>query len=195
MNSPERITTLLLDCSFLPYSFLTAKATFLHLLKNNIKSFDAEENIIDSNLEWFSNNVHLYEDQPYLRSKNKTWFIPTVAVIKARFFYNRKKLPKTLSMSKLCRVFNFTCQICYEKFDKQDLTIEHIFPRSKGGTKSIENISLTCHSCQQKKKDLYPFFDKFGKNIKSIPTPLPVIPKTSVAIRKEWEKFFIYKTI
>ena len=195
MNSPERITTLLLDSSFLPYSFLTAKATFLHLIKNNIKSFDAEGNIIDSNLEWFSNNIRLYEDQPYLRSKDKTWFIPTVAVIKARFFYNRKKLPKTLSVSKLCHIFNFTCQICYEKFDKQDLTIEHIFPKSKGGTKSIENISLTCHSCQQKKKDLYPFFDKFGKNIKSIPTPLPVIPKTSVAIRKEWEKFFIYKTI
>lgn len=195
MNNTDKITTLLLDSYFLPYTFLTAKATFLHLLKNNIKSFDAEGNIIESNLDWFSNNVAFYDDQPFLRSKDKVWFIPTLAVIKARFFYDRRKLPKTLGITKLCHIFNFTCQICFEKFDKKDLTIEHIFPKSKGGTKGIENISLSCHGCQQKKKDIYPFFDKFGKSINSIPTPLPVMPKTSVKVREEWEKFFIYKTI
>jgi len=195
MNNTDRITTLLLDSYFLPYTFLTAKATFLHLLKNNIKCFDANGNIIESNLEWFSNYPAFYEDQPFLRSKDKVWFIPTLAVIKTRFFYDRRKLPKTLSVTKLCHIFNFTCQICFEKLDKKDLTIEHIFPKSKGGTKGIENISLSCHNCQQKKKDIYPFFDKFGKTINSIPTPLPVIPKTSVKIREEWEKFFVYKSI
>ena len=32
----NQITTLLLDSSFMPYTFLTGRATFLHLIKNNM---------------------------------------------------------------------------------------------------------------------------------------------------------------
>lgn len=195
MSDANQITTLLLDSSFLPYTFLTAKSTFLHLVKNNIKCFDANENLIESNLEWFSNNFALHEDQPFLRSKNKTWFLPTVAVIKTKFFLNRKKLPKTVNKHALCNVFDHTCQICFEKFNKSSLTIEHIYPKSKGGTKNIENITLTCISCNQNKKDIYPFINKKGEKINSVPVPIPVLPKYSVKIRNEWEKFFVYKKI
>lgn len=195
MNDVNKITTLLLDSTFLPYTFLTAKSTFLHLVKNNIRCFDADENLIDSNLDWFQNDFSLHEDQPFLRSKNKIWFLPTVAVIKTKFFRNPRKLPKTVNLQTLCGIFDHTCQICFEKFNKSDLTIEHIFPKSKGGTKTIENITLTCSRCNQNKKDIYPFVDINGSNINSIPVPLPVLPKTSVKTRKEWEKFFIYKKL
>jgi len=195
MNDVNKLTTLLLDASFLPYSFLTAKSTFLHLVKNNIKCFDAEGNIIESNYEWFDGNVPLYDDQPFLRSKNKTWFLPTIAVVKTRFYVNKKRLPRTLSLQKLCVLFDYTCQICYEKFPKQDLTIEHIYPRSKGGNTNIENISLSCSNCNQKKRDIYPFYNVKGKKINTIPLPLPVIPKSGVGIREEWEKFFVYKKL
>ena len=66
MSNVNQITTLLLDSSFMPYTFLTGKVTFLHLIKNNIKCFDASENLIDNNLQWFSNQgVNFYKDQPY----------------------------------------------------------------------------------------------------------------------------------
>jgi 5-methylcytosine-specific restriction endonuclease McrA len=192
----NQITTLLLDNSFLPYSFLTGRAAFIHLIKNNIKCFDASENIIDNNFEWFRNEgLSFYEDQPFLTSKDKIWFIPTVAVIKKSFFYNRKRTPRTLNIQKLCLIFDYTCQICYERFDKSQLTIEHLFPKSKGGTKELENITLTCHKCNQIKKDIYPFLNVKNKAISSVPMPIPVLPTKPTKIREEWRKYFLYKKL
>ena len=192
----NQITTLLLDSSFMPYTFLTGRATFLHLIKNNIKCFDASENLIDNNLQWISNQgIDFHEDQPFLTSKDRIWFLPTTAVIKASFYSKRKRLPRTLSLQKLCIIFDYTCQICYDQFDKKDMTVEHIFPRSKGGTKEIENITLTCARCNQIKKDLYPFLDNKNRDIKSVPMPIPVLPNKPVNNRQEWQKYFIYKKI
>ena len=75
------------------------------------------------------------------------------------------------------------------------MTVEHIFPRSKGGTKEIENITLTCARCNQMKKDLYPFLDTKNRDIKSVPMPIPVLPNKPVNNRQEWQKYFIYKKI
>ena len=192
----NQITTLLLDSSFMPYTFLTGRATFLHLIKNNIKCFDASENLIDNNLQWISNQgIDFHEDQPFLTSKDRIWFLPTTAVIKTSFYSKRKRLPRTLSLQKLCGIFDYTCQICYDQFDKKDMTVEHIFPRSKGGTKEIENITLTCARCNQMKKDLYPFLDNKNRDIKSVPMPIPVLPNKPVNNRQEWQKYFIYKKI
>jgi len=196
MSNINQITTLLLDSSFMPYSFLTGRATFLHLIKNNIKCFDANENLIDDNSEWFSNeNIKFHDDQPFLTSKNKIWFLPTTAVVKTSFFSKRKRMPRTLNLQKLCLIFDYTCQICYERFDKRDLTVEHIFPRSKGGTKEIENITLTCARCNQIKKDMYPFYDNKNRDIKSVPMPIPILPSKPLNTREEWRKYFIYKKL
>lgn len=196
-NYANQITTLLLDASFLPYSFLTGRAAFIHLVKNNIKCFDASENLIDNNLAWFANEgINFYEDQPFLTSKDKIWFIPTIAVVKKSFYYNNKRrIPRTLSLHKMCSIFDYTCQICHDKFDKKDLTIEHIFPKSKGGTKEIENITLTCKYCNQIKRDIFPFYDKNNKDINSVPMPIPVLPAKATRIREEWRKFFLYKKL
>jgi len=196
-NYANQITTLLLDASFLPYSFLTGRAAFIHLIKNNIKCFDANDNLIDNNLSWFANEgINFYEDQPFLTSKDKIWFLPTIAVVKKNFFYNKKRrIPRTLSIHKMCSIFNYTCQICHDQFDKKDLTIEHIFPKSKGGTKEIENITLTCIDCNQRKKDIYPFLNIHKKEVTSVPAPIPILPIAILKNRPEWEKFFVYKKI
>lgn len=192
----NQITTLLLDASFLPYSFLTGRAAFIHLIKNNIKCFDASDNLIDNNFEWFRNeNIHFYEDQPFLTSKDKIWFIPTVAVVRTSFFYNRRKTPRTLNIHKLCMIFDYTCQICFERFNKSELTIEHLFPKSQGGTKGIENITLTCKKCNQIKKDIYPFLNVKNERISSVPMPIPVLPTKAAKIRDEWRKYFLYKKL
>jgi len=196
-GNAEKITTLLLDAAFLPHCFLTGKTTFLHLLKDSIRCFDADENLIDSNFEWFRNQgVQFYKDQPYLTSQNKIWFIPTVAVLKKRTFFNLKiNTPRKISLRRLRILFNNTCQICFEKFPHQDLTIEHIYPKSKGGSREIENVTLSCKYCNQKKRDIYPFLSVKNTEIKTAPLPLPVLPDKTIKIRKEWNKFFIYKKI
>lgn len=39
------------------------------------------------------------------------------------------------------------CEVCGEKFDKNELTGHHIIMRCKGGKITEQNILITCHHC------------------------------------------------
>lgn len=41
------------------------------------------------------------------------------------------------------------CNGCREHFEPRHLEIDHIVPRSKGGTDHIENLQLLCGSCNR----------------------------------------------
>jgi 5-methylcytosine-specific restriction endonuclease McrA len=60
----------------------------------------------------------------------------------------------------------FTCQYCKDVFEKKDLTIDHLIPKSKGGVTSWENVTTSCKSCNLKKAD-------------NIPEKLPIAEKPS----------------
>lgn len=49
---------------------------------------------------------------------------------------------------------NFTCQYCAGKFKAIELTLDHVYPKSKGGTTSWDNIVSACHDCNNKKADM-----------------------------------------
>jgi 5-methylcytosine-specific restriction endonuclease McrA len=46
-----------------------------------------------------------------------------------------------------------TCQYCGEKFKTDDLTIDHVLPKSKGGKTTWENCVLACVLCNKQKAD------------------------------------------
>lgn len=48
---------------------------------------------------------------------------------------------------------SFTCQYCYSKFHPQDLTLDHVYPKSKGGATDWDNIVTACRSCNNEKAD------------------------------------------
>lgn len=43
------------------------------------------------------------------------------------------------------------CQICGKEVEEKEMCVEHVIPKSKGGNNSIENLSLTCRTCNLKK--------------------------------------------
>ena len=43
------------------------------------------------------------------------------------------------------------CNGCWQGFQFRNFTIDHIVPRSKGGTDHFENLQLLCHACNSKK--------------------------------------------
>lgn len=44
------------------------------------------------------------------------------------------------------------CAYCGEAFrTEREMTIDHIRPRSKGGTNHISNLALACRDCNQRK--------------------------------------------
>jgi len=47
----------------------------------------------------------------------------------------------------------YTCQYCGKKAPEVILEIDHIFPKSKGGNDSIENLKTACEQCNLGKGD------------------------------------------
>ena len=51
---------------------------------------------------------------------------------------------------------DFTCQYCGRKFGYDELTLDHVYPKSRSGPDIWENIVACCKECNQKKADRTP---------------------------------------
>jgi len=51
---------------------------------------------------------------------------------------------------------NYTCQYCGMEFKSSDLTLDHVFPKSRGGKDDWGNIVACCKHCNQKKSNRTP---------------------------------------
>jgi len=84
-----------------------------------------------------------------------------------------------------------TCQYCGRRHNKMDLTIDHVVPRSRGGTDTWDNVVLACVTCNVKKGDMLP--QEVGLKLIRPPMRPQWIPHLGVklgAVRvKSWEKF------
>lgn len=50
----------------------------------------------------------------------------------------------------------FTCQYCGEKHEPQDLNLDHVIPRDKGGLTTWENVVCSCIPCNTRKANRLP---------------------------------------
>jgi 5-methylcytosine-specific restriction endonuclease McrA len=46
---------------------------------------------------------------------------------------------------------NNTCQYCSRRLPRTDLNLDHVIPRSRGGTSTWENVVCSCHNCNRRK--------------------------------------------
>lgn len=177
-------TTLLLNNAWQPINTITARAAFTHLLKNHVTALDKNSNLFHSLNTW-NQLAEFYEDQPVLRSANANWYIPTIIVVTSKFFNKPKK--KKLSLFDLVKIHGNVCQYCLNKYPTSDLTVDHVHPRSKGGTDSYDNRVLACRPCNSRKASHTPWYDING----NIPEPPPIPPYIINVnkIRKEWQNF------
>lgn len=60
---------------------------------------------------------------------------------------------------------NYTCQYCGIFLERKNRTVDHIIPKSKGGTNLKENLVACCIDCNQLKADhdLNYFLEHYGK--------------------------------
>jgi len=103
------------------------------------------------------------------------------------------KLPQhkvSFSRKTLWRRDDYQCQYCGCR--NGEMTIDHIVPKSKGGTTSWENCCLACVKCNAKKADMTPkqagmkFFHPGFKPAK----PQYNFFKNDIVKCKTWQQFF-----
>ncbi|MGG6269968.1 HNH endonuclease [Leptolyngbya sp. AN10] len=59
--------------------------------------------------------------------------------------------------SQLLRRFGSLCWWCQCSFSSEQLTLDHLIPKSQGGSNSLENLRLACFPCNHDRgNSLYP---------------------------------------
>ena len=96
------------------------------------------------------NIIAEYESE--VRSSSFSMKIPSVIALK-KYIPISKKPPFT--RFNLFLRDNFTCQYCGDIFTSNELTFDHVIPKSKGGETKWENVVAACAKCNLKKSDLF----------------------------------------
>lgn len=91
--------------------------------------------------------------EAFFRSPTTHIAVPKTAAL--RQYANVSSEPKFCRRSVLLRD-RMSCQYCGKRFDSQDLTYDHVIPRSQGGTTAWSNIVMACVPCNAKKRDQQP---------------------------------------
>ena len=84
---------------------------------------------------------------------------------------------------------SWTCQYCGSR---SNLTVDHVIPRSKGGTSSWDNIVASCAPCNRRKGDRLPRqANMVPRNEPRTPRPEVFIQLASPTIPATWKQYLL----
>jgi 5-methylcytosine-specific restriction endonuclease McrA len=126
-------------------------------------------------------------DENWIQAVRQRLRVPEVIVLAG---YDR--LPSAAVSFSRRNIFKrdyWACQYCGTQPGGDELTIDHVIPRSQGGTSTWENCVLACVGCNKRKADRTP--KQAGMKLSKTPVrPMwkPVYARDSVRI-ESWSKF------
>lgn len=145
-----------------------------------------------------SNNVEVvkYYDDLTVRSAYKTHKVPAVMVVRSGFVNFKRKVKKEANYKKYVYIRDgYKCQYCGKECSQSDLTVDHVVPKSKGGSNNWTNLVTSCIECNNRKAD------KSCQQANMFPkwTPRPItdfdlkkLYFDSYKIEPEWHEFMPY---
>ncbi|OLE54933.1 MAG: hypothetical protein AUG51_06325, partial [Acidobacteria bacterium 13_1_20CM_3_53_8] len=101
-------------------------------------------------------SVEEWDEGRVLRTARERFAVPSV--VRRREYINVRRRREASGMKRL-RIYmrdHWRCQYCGEKGSAQQLTLDHIFPRSRGGENSPINIVTACKACNNRKANRTP---------------------------------------
>jgi hypothetical protein len=131
-----------------------------------------------------------FEKYKYIvSSPSMSVVIPKVIILNKDTKYISELKTVRFSRKNVLSRDNYTCQYCSFRGSREELTLDHIIPRSKGGGNTFTNIVTSCKECNSKKGN---------KTLKEVGMKLikqPETPKWKSYIGKDfqtneyWERF------
>ena len=139
-------SVLVLNRSYFPVNLTTVKHAFCMLYRGVAKAVDNQYKTFDYE-SWSQIAVEQREESIGL--VDKLIKIPRVIMLVA---YDR--IPKTQVRFTRANIFardRNICQYCGKPFTRNELSIDHVIPRSYGGKSLWDNVVCSCFNCNRKK--------------------------------------------
>lgn len=143
------IRTLLLNNDFQIIAFIAYKKAIKLLLKGKAELISV----------WFGKKIYY-----------SSGLIDHPATIKMKYCVSLQATKLVFSRKLVLRRDNYRCAYCLNKYYTNNLTIDHIIPKSVGGTSSFSNCITACLPCNRKKANKTP--EQAGMTLKF----QPIIP-------------------
>lgn len=128
-----------------------------------------------------------YYDNTEIRTVSKTFKCPCIVATKEYINLNNKFM--RYNKDNVFERDNYTCQYCGKRKKWEELTIDHVVPRSMGGESKFENVVTACKGCNQWKGNQTP--EDAGMKLLKRPTK-PLWEVTTIFSTKapeEWREY------
>jgi len=135
--------------------------------------------------------VLVYSKDKTIQGVTESYPMPSVVRVLRRF--NRKKIAIKFSRLNIYSRDRFVCQYCGKRFMSEDLTFDHVNPRSKGGKTTWNNIVAACVPCNTQKADrtlAEAGMRLLRKPVKPDYLPVVSVRMSSSRIPAEWKDYW-----
>jgi len=177
--------TLILNRNWQPVGVNTVARALVKVFSETARIVDPADFRLYTWEDWAA--LRPADGEAVIHTQRLTLRVPEVAVLTS---YDR--IPAnavTFSRRNVFKRDRFTCQYCGKQPGSEELTIDHVLPRSHGGLSTWENCVLACVDCNRIKADRTP--DQAGMVLRRKPVrPLwkPLYAPSGVRIAS-WGKF------
>lgn len=103
-------------------------------------------------LVWLGKADLIESHETPIKSARAEWQRPSVIRLRKGTRFNPHKIVE-MSRKNIFRRDGFKCVYCGSK---DSLTVDHVLPKSRGGSNRWENVVTACHKCNNKKDDWTP---------------------------------------
>ena len=137
---------LVLNRSYLPVHITSVRRAFSLLYQGLAEAVNDQYQTFDF-ASWSELSVSMHEDSVGLIDRMIR--VPRVILL---LTYDRvpRRQVRFSRFNVYARDRN-TCQYCGVRFPRSELNLDHVIPRSQGGTSHWENVVCSCHVCNRRK--------------------------------------------
>jgi 5-methylcytosine-specific restriction endonuclease McrA len=135
---------LVLNRSYLPVHITIVRRALSLLYQDIARAVDEQYRTFD-----FESWADLAAEEDSIGLVNRAIRVPRVIILLA---YDR--LPRRYVRFSRFNIYardQNRCQYCGRQFPRSELNLDHVVPRSRGGTSTWENVVCSCHRCNRLK--------------------------------------------
>ena len=145
---------MVLNRSWVVIGTTTVKDAIVLMSRDSARGVCTESFVMYSWDEWVNSETNLPKVDFYIRTPSLA--IPAPQVVILTNYNDVSKSSIKFSNRAVYRRDKFICQYCKKKFKTEDLSIDHVIPKSRKGPTSWENCVTSCFKCNNKKSDKTP---------------------------------------